>query len=324
MVSALFPCSVLCSTNNRELRGPGLTEAQVAALAPPLGWTAGVNPKPTTGTCDGAVDDENGIPIQIPCDCPPSQDVYISDLTANANAGFAVNNTVVAVTFPTDSSIASQLARLTAASITLQNLGGPGAGCPVTSTTFVAQQAALQEQAGMPPPPPTGSTSALSSSTSSTPASIPSSTPPSAPISTPTSTPTSPATPSGVPSNDTIIALTPLLGWTAGISPKEGNGNCDGFERDSTGQPVQVPCSCPPSQSAFNTAMIINVDAGHAVNNSADATPFPTDSSAMSTVTRLFAAIATLQNLFGPGAGCPVSSTTLSVNIHWLKGTERH
>jgi len=61
-----------------------------------------------------------------------------------------VNNPSVKVTFPTDNSKQSQLARLTAASITLQNLNGPGKGCPVVSTTFQAQSKAIQ--AGNAPP----------------------------------------------------------------------------------------------------------------------------------------------------------------------------
>jgi len=65
-------------------------------------------------------------------------------LNANVAAGHATNNPSIAVSFPTDNSKASQLARINAALVTLQNLRGPGAGCPAASTTFVAQQAAIQ------------------------------------------------------------------------------------------------------------------------------------------------------------------------------------
>ena len=86
----------------------------------------------------------NGLPVKIPCSCPPAQDVYISQLQANVAAGHAVKNPSITVSFPTDNSAASQNARIEAAIITLQNLNGPGQGCPSASTTLSAQQAALQ------------------------------------------------------------------------------------------------------------------------------------------------------------------------------------
>ncbi|TFY82665.1 hypothetical protein EWM64_g1339 [Hericium alpestre] len=106
---------------------------------------SGVNPT-GTGDCDGAVNGADGKPIKIPCACPPSEDEYIQQMTANANAGHAINNPSVQVSYPLDNSKQSQLARLTAASITLQNLNGPGKGCPVVSTTFSAQNAAINAQ----------------------------------------------------------------------------------------------------------------------------------------------------------------------------------
>jgi hypothetical protein len=57
-----------------------------------------------------------------------------------------VNYPSLAVSFPLDNSVASQLARIDAAIVTLQNLNGPGQGCPAASTTFSAQQAALLQQ----------------------------------------------------------------------------------------------------------------------------------------------------------------------------------
>ena len=51
--------------------------ATITQLAPPLGFQSGVNPT-GTGDCDGAIDGADGKPIKIPCDCPPTQDVYIS------------------------------------------------------------------------------------------------------------------------------------------------------------------------------------------------------------------------------------------------------
>jgi hypothetical protein len=69
----------------------------------------------------------------------------------------------VAVTFPEDDSKASQLARIQAALVTLQNLEGPGVGCPASSTTLVAQQKAVQK--GEAPPTGNGSSSAADTST---------------------------------------------------------------------------------------------------------------------------------------------------------------
>jgi len=64
-------------------------------------------------------------------------------LVKNVQAGIAVNNPSVKVSFPTDDSKQSQSARITAALITLQNLNGAGKGCPAASTTLVARQKAL-------------------------------------------------------------------------------------------------------------------------------------------------------------------------------------
>jgi hypothetical protein len=63
-------------------------------------------------------------------------------LNANVAAGHALNNPSISLSFPTDNSPQSQLARIDAALVTLQNLNGPGVGCPAASTTFVAQQQA--------------------------------------------------------------------------------------------------------------------------------------------------------------------------------------
>ena len=72
-------------------------------------------------------------------------------MNANVAAGHVLNNPSVLLSFPEDNSKASQLARLNAASDTLQNLNGPGKGCPIVSTTFQAQAAAIN--AGTQPAP---------------------------------------------------------------------------------------------------------------------------------------------------------------------------
>jgi hypothetical protein len=107
------------------------------ALVPQLGFTSGRNPT-GTGNCDGAVDGTNGQPIKIPCACPPNQATFDQALSQDVAAGHAVHNPSVAVSFPTDGLVASQITRLHIAIVTLQNLYGPGQGCPVVSTTFSA------------------------------------------------------------------------------------------------------------------------------------------------------------------------------------------
>ncbi|KAI5477502.1 hypothetical protein MNV49_006287 [Pseudohyphozyma bogoriensis] len=131
------------------------------SLVPPFGIIPGQNPTGTGGPpiiippslpfpreavltpppdCKGA----NG--IAIPCTCPPDRSIFIASLEANlSNDGVPVNNPDAAtITFPTGGDRESVLARLTACTITLQNINGPGVGCPQASTTFAAQIAAAQ------------------------------------------------------------------------------------------------------------------------------------------------------------------------------------
>jgi hypothetical protein len=127
-------------------------------------------------------------------------------------AGHAVHNPSVKLSFPLDNSKASQLARFNAASDTLQNLNGPGQGCPIVSTTFQAQVAAIN--AGQPPPPPlVPSPSPSPSPSSSSPARSPSPSPVLA-----AAPPPAPST-SGQPSPAQIEAVAPQLGFTSGKNP---------------------------------------------------------------------------------------------------------
>jgi len=114
-----------------------------SSLIPAFGHAAGVNPT-GTGDCDGAVNGANGQPVKVPCACPPDSATFDAQLNANVAAGHAVNNPSVPVTFPTGDDNASKAQRIEAALITLQNLHGPGVGCPAASTTFSAQLAAVQ------------------------------------------------------------------------------------------------------------------------------------------------------------------------------------
>ena len=204
------------------------------------------------------------------------------------------------VSFPTGDSKADKSARLNAASITLQNLNGPGKGCPVVSTTFPLQQKAID----------------AGTDTGSTPSPAPS-------------------TPVKVNENisasldaATIKSLAPELGFQSGVNPT-GTGDCDGAVNGADGKPIKVPCSCPPPQGVyldvrssfplvdvlvfyfFLQALVKNVQAGIAVNNPSVKVAFPTDNSNQSQSARITAALITLQNLNGPGKGCPAASTTL-------------
>lgn len=271
-------------------------------LVPDLGFTSGVNPT-GTGDCDGAVNGSDGKPIKVPCSCPPSRDAFIAALTANVQAGHVINNPTVGISFPSDSSVASQEARIEAAIVTLQSLNGPGQGCPVVSTTLGIQQQALQS---------TGHTvAAVSVAATSTKAAAPATTAAAVKATTTPAAPAAPAAPqSTAPSAATVASLAPSLGFQAGVNPT-GTGDCDGAVNGSDGKPIKVPCSCPPSQSVYLQALEANVAAGFVLNNPTVKVDFPTDSSKASQAARVEAAIVTLQSLNGPGKGCPVASTTL-------------
>ena len=44
-------------------------------------------------------------------------------------------------------------------------------------------------------------------------------------------------------------ALVPEFGVQAGASP-DGTGNCNGID-NAQGQPIKIPCSCPPDRNEF-------------------------------------------------------------------------
>ncbi|KAH7890450.1 hypothetical protein F5I97DRAFT_31810 [Phlebopus sp. FC_14] len=309
------------------------------SLVPPFGWQAGVNPD-GTGNCDGAVNGTNGKPIEVPCQCPPNSTFFLAALNKNVAAGYVTTNPTVLLTFPTDNSTASQLARLNAAAVTLQNLEGPGVGCPISSTTYGAQQKAIEAEGTNPTssagpssstPFATGIVATASSTASACPGPVtvtqyvtvtPAAAPPQS------SAPSSSAAPSAVPTtasggNSTsggnttsptdaqIATLAPPLGWTSGINP-DGTGNCDGAVNGTNGKPILIPCQCPPDQSNYIANLTLNIRAGHVVLNPTVLVTFPTDNSTTSQNARLYAAAVTLQNLNGPGKGCPISSTNFT------------
>lgn len=246
-------------------------------LIPQFGFQAGLNPT-GTGDCDGV----NG--VKIPCSCPPDRNDFIAKLNANVAAGHAVNNPSIQVSFPSGNSKDEQLARINTALVTLQNLNGPGKGCPAVSTTFVAQQQAIQN--GQAPPAP----------------------PPAAPA-----PPPPPPPPPAAPAGGVNPALVPDFGHQAGLNPT-GTGDCDGIPGPN-GQAIKIPCACPPDRNAFIQSLSANVAAGHAVNNPSVAVSFPTGDSNGDKAARIQASLVTLQNLNGPGKGCPASSTTLLAQL---------
>lgn len=247
-----------------------------SSLIPEFGFQSGLNPT-GTGDCDG-INGPNGQPIKIPCACPPDRASFIQSLNANVAAGHAVNNPSVSVSFPTDNSKDSQLARIQTALVTLQNLNGPGVGCPAASTTFVAQQKAIQDGTA-----------------------APAAAPPAAPA--PSASPASAPAAGGVDP-----ALVPDFGLQSGLNPT-GTGDCDGING------VKIPCSCPPDRNTFIQSLNANVAAGHAVNNPSVSLSFPTGDSNQDKASRIIASLITLQNLKGPGVGCPAASTTFSAQL---------
>ena len=154
-------------------------------------------------------------------------------MIANVQAGKAVNNPTVSVSFPTGDSKADKSARLNAAATTLQNLNGPGKGCPVVSTTFPLQQKAIDAETDV---------------------ATPSNPSVSQPASTPTPSSSNPANANGNNEGNlddaTIRSLAPELGFSSGVNPT-GTGDCDGAVNGADGKPIKIPCSCPPPENVY-------------------------------------------------------------------------
>ncbi|EJF55607.1 hypothetical protein DICSQDRAFT_94646 [Dichomitus squalens LYAD-421 SS1] len=97
-------------------------------------------------------------------------------------------------------------------------------------------------------------------------------------------------------------ALVPNFGIQRGARP-DGHGNCVGDHN------ILIPCACPPTRSDFINALNANVNAGHMIHNPSIAAPFPSGNSKSSQQARIATLLSTLQNLHGPGVGCPAVST---------------
>ncbi|KAL1743676.1 hypothetical protein HDZ31DRAFT_64810 [Schizophyllum fasciatum] len=290
-----------------------------ASLVPDFGVQANTNPS-GTGDCDG-IAGPDGTPVKIPCQCPPDRDTFLQSLNANVAAGKAVNNPSVAVTFPEDGSTESQVARIQAMLVTLQNLDGPGKGCPAASTTLLAQQKALQSGGAAASGGAAGAGNAGAASSATGAVAAAPAAPSAAGAASASSSSAPPASASGSSAGSSTVdpALVPEFGVEAGKNPT-GTGDCDGIA-GADGKPVKIPCQCPPDRETFIQSLSANVAAGFAVNNpDVKVGPFPTGDSAADQSARIQASLVTLQNLDGPGKGCPAASTTLLAQMKKLQG----
>ncbi|KZT69668.1 hypothetical protein DAEQUDRAFT_765257 [Daedalea quercina L-15889] len=305
------------------------------SLVPEFGVTAGIPDPAGSASCIN-----NSTGVLIPCACPMSRDSFIAELNKNVAAGMVVNNPSVAVSFPEDDSVTSQLTRLQACLVTLQNFNGSGVGCPVAATDWVALQEEIESDgstsassaaspsssASSPTSSASSPTSSASSLTSSASSSA-SSTSLSATVASSsntnstatatgavaiavssnasvTATSTSTAASATATGNGTIDAsLVPDFGITADTDPT-GTGDCTGANG------VEIPCICPPDRDEFIGNLTLNVQAGKVINNPSVAVSFPLDNSTQSQLTRLGACLVTLQNQRGTGVGCPAAATT--------------
>lgn len=146
-----------------------------------------------------------------------------------------MNNPSVKVSFPTGDSKQDQSARITAASITIQNLNGPGKGCPFASTKLGALQQAVNSGTDVTTP-------------ANPPANLPVN---NTPVDdTPADTPVNTTPANGSPDSATITRLAPELGFESGVNPT-GTGDCDGAINGADGKPIKIPCSCPPAQDVY-------------------------------------------------------------------------
>jgi hypothetical protein len=96
------------------------------ALVPSFGIQRGIK-LPNSADCAGLNNKA------IPCQCPPLRDDFIAKLSKFTAAGNAFGTPVK---FPQGDDKNSARQRIGALTVTLQNLEGPGKGCPIVSTTF--------------------------------------------------------------------------------------------------------------------------------------------------------------------------------------------
>ncbi|KIW86678.1 uncharacterized protein Z519_12733 [Cladophialophora bantiana CBS 173.52] len=114
-----------------------------SVLVPTFGIVRGIPSSSQPGSCQGA----NG--INIPCLCPPDMDAFIQRLEQFTSAGKAFDIPVKFSRDVNDMSVATQLDRVNACIVTLQNFDDTikGAGCPAASApNFTTMQTILLQQ----------------------------------------------------------------------------------------------------------------------------------------------------------------------------------
>ncbi|KAH8927544.1 hypothetical protein BT69DRAFT_1277933 [Atractiella rhizophila] len=262
----------------------GNTNGVDASRVPEFGVTPGVPDPAGSASCVGV----NG--KLIPCTCPPNRDDFIQQMIANVGAGHAVNNPAVSVpAFPSGNSLQDIETIFTISTVTLQNLKGPGVGCPQVATTWASQLAAIQANGGATSPAPAQQAAAPA-----------------------------PATPAPAPAagntNGVDASRVPEFGVTPGVPDPAGSASCVGVNGKL------IPCTCPPNRDEFIQQMIANVGVGHAVNNPAVSVPaFPSGNSLQDIETIFTISTITLQNLKGPGVGCPQVATTWASQLDAIR-----
>ena len=115
-------------------------------LIPAFGIVPGIPSTSQPGSCQGA----NG--VNIPCPCPPDWDAFVQRLEQFTSAGKAFDIPLAFSADVSDMSFATQLDRVDACIITLQNFDNTvkGAGCPAASApNFIALQAELLQNLQM-------------------------------------------------------------------------------------------------------------------------------------------------------------------------------
>lgn len=115
-------------------------------LVPGFGTTPGIPSTSQLGSCENFPPDSGDAETNIPCQCPPDRTAFIQRLEQFSAAGNAFGIPVRFSTDVNDMSIPTQLDRINACLVTLQNFDNTafGVGCPAASApTFVGIQESL-------------------------------------------------------------------------------------------------------------------------------------------------------------------------------------
>ncbi|KIW14358.1 hypothetical protein PV08_07140 [Exophiala spinifera] len=132
-VTMTFTSTITAATSTETVSAGGNGVATVdGASCPTFNITANIKANDGTANCVG----DNG--ALIPCDCPPSLNIFTPFLATVVQAGSA---------FPAGNSIADQLTRLDTCTVALQNFRGglgSGNGCPIVATKWKELRTMLQ------------------------------------------------------------------------------------------------------------------------------------------------------------------------------------